>query len=156
MYELIEELRPYFFSLREVKQNVSLDIRIPTTWKLEHVDQVISQYRSMNYQVQDKTDRYILISLVSEATQDGYNTARICALEIINYNKELEEKEKLFKEMQKQLQDEYQKKIRELQDQFKSEPLEKLKDVILKEDGQKSTTGVDMVREPDEEGPKGA
>lgn len=155
MYELISELRPYFFSLREIKQNVSLDIRIPITWKLEHVDQVVTQYKSMTYQVQDKTDKYILISLVSEATQDGYNTARMCATEIINHNKELEEKERLFKEIQKQLQDEYHKKIKELQDQFKSEPLEKLKDVILKEDGQKNTTGDDLVGEGNEERPDG-
>ena len=153
MYELISELRPYFFSLREIKQNVSLDIRIPTTWKLEHVHQVIEQYKSVSYQVQDKNDKNVLISIVSSADQEGYNVARTCAMEIITYNKELEEKERLFKIKQKELQDLYQQQLKTLEETFKNEPLEKLKDQNFRTgDGQENSTRIELAREGDEEG----
>jgi hypothetical protein len=156
VYELIAELRPYFFSLREIKNNVSLDIRLPIAWKIEHVEKVISQYKSMSYQVQDKTDKNILISLINEATQEGYDMARACALEIITYNKELEEKERLFKEKQKQLQEEYQNKIKELQYKFENEPLDKLKAIKLERDnGKEDSTGDGVVEQGDGEGSEG-
>ena len=94
MYELISNLRPYFFSLREVGENVSLDIRIPTTWKIEHVQEVVNQYKSMNFKVQDKNDKFQLVSLISVANQEGYDTARLCAVEIIGHNIEIVQKER--------------------------------------------------------------
>jgi len=156
VYELISNLRPYFFSLREIEKNVSLDIRIPTTWKIEHVQEVVGQYKSMTFKVQDKNDKYQLVSLISAATQVGYDTAHSCALEIIKHNIELEEKELLFKEKQKQLQDEYQNKIKELQDQFKNEPLDKLKSInITKDNGQEASTDDGLAEQGDGEGPEG-
>ena len=153
MYELISDLRPYFFSLREIKQNVSLDIRIPTNWKLEHVHQVIEQYKSVSYQVQDKNDKNILISIVSSADQEGYNVARTCAKEIITYNQELEEKERLFKIKQRELQELYQKQLKDLENTFKNEPLDKLKDPNFRTgDGQEDTTRIELAGEGDEEG----
>lgn len=153
MYELISDLRPYFFSLREIKQNVSLDIRIPINWKLEHVHQVVEQYKSLTYQVQDKNDKNVLISLVSTADQEGFNVARTCAMEIITYNKEIEEKARLFQLKQKELQDLYQKQLRELEDTFKNEPLDKLKDPnFRKGDGQENTTRIGLAEQGDEEG----
>lgn len=156
MYELISDLRPYFFSLREIEKNVSLDLKIPTNWRLEHIQEVVSQYKSMGYKVQDKNDKFQLVSLIATATQEGYNTARSCAIEIIKHNIELEEKEKLFKEKQRQLQEEYQNKIRDLQDQFKNEPLDKLKGInIQKEDGEKDTTGIELAEQGNGEGSDG-
>jgi hypothetical protein len=156
VYELISDLRPYFFSLREIEKNVSLDLKIPTNWRLEHIQEVVSQYKSMGYKVQDKNDKFQLVSLIATATQEGYNTARSCAIEIIKHNIELEEKEKLFKEKQRQLQEEYQNKIRDLQDQFKNEPLDKLKGInIQKEDGEKDTTGIELAEQGDGEGSDG-
>lgn len=156
MYELVSDLRPYFFSLREIEKNVSLDLKIPTNWRLEHIQEVVSQYKSMGYKVQDKNDKFQLVSLIATATQEGYNTARSCAIEIIKHNIELEEKEKLFKEKQRQLQEEYQNKIRDLQDQFKNEPLDKLKGInIQKEDGEKDTTGIELAEQGDGEGSDG-
>ena len=104
MYQLISNLRPYFFSLREISENVSLDLRIPTNWRIEHVQQIVSQYKSLQLKVQDKNDKSQLISIISVATQDGYDTARICAEEIIKYNIELEEKDRLFREKVKELE----------------------------------------------------
>jgi hypothetical protein len=154
LYELISDLRPYFYSLREVKQqNVCLDIRIPINWKLEQINQVIEQYKSVEYKVQDKTDKNILISIVSSADEEGYNIARSCAMEIITYNKELEEKERLFKIKQRELQELYQKQLKELEDTFKNEPLDKLKDPNFRTgDGQEDSTRIELAGEGDEEG----
>lgn len=156
MYELISNLRPYFFSLREIERNVSLDIRIPTNWKLEHIQEVVEQYKSMTFKVQDKNDKFQLVSLIALASAEGYNTARSCAIEIIKYNIELEEKEKLFQEKQRQLQEEYQNKFKDLQDQFKNEPLDKLKGIkIQKENGETDKAGSGLVEPRDGEGPDG-
>jgi len=145
VYELISNLRPYFFSLREIDSNVSLDLKLPTTWKIEHVQQVVSQYKSMAFKVQDKNERYQLVSLISLATQEGYGTARSCAIEIIKHNIELEEKERLFKE-----------KVKELEMMFKNEPLNKLKNInFLEEHGQEDSTGTKLALERDGEGSKG-
>lgn len=110
----------------------------------------------MGYKVQDKNDKFQLVSLIALATQEGYNTARSCAIEIIKHNLELEEKERLFKEKQRQLHEEYQNKIKELQNQFNSEPLDKLKGInIQKEDGETDKTGSGLVESGDGEGPDG-
>jgi hypothetical protein len=45
MFDNIRHLRPYFFSLREIDNNVSLDIKLPVTWKIESI---ISLYKSIN------------------------------------------------------------------------------------------------------------
>lgn len=146
MYELISSLRPYFFSLREIQDNVSLDLRIPTTWKLENIQSIVGQYKSLQIKVQDKNDKSQLISIISLATQDGYDTARICAEEIIKYNIELEEKERLFKE-----------KVKELEILFRHESLNKLKEInfIPEENGQEITTGNELALERDGEGQQG-
>lgn len=146
MYELISSLRPYFFSLREIERNVSLDIKIPTRWNIENVQYIASQYKSVALKVQDKNDKSQLISIISVATEDGYQTVRTCATEIIKYNNELEEKDKLFRE-----------KVRELEALFKKESLDKLKDIsFIEENGQEITTGLELVEQGDGEGSEGS
>ena len=101
MFQNIKSLRPYFFSLREIEGNVSLDVRIPLTWKF---DTIIAPYRSIKTKVQDKSEKFTLISLISNATQDGYDVVFACASEIVNVNKEDEEKRKLFQAKVKELE----------------------------------------------------
>lgn len=146
MYELISSLRPYFFSLREVEKNVSLDLRIPTKWRLENIQHIVSQYKSVAIKVQDKNDKVQLVSLIAVANEDGYDTARTCALEIIKYNIELEQKEILFKE-----------KVKELENLFKNESLDKLKDLTFtdEQDGQTNSTGLKLAEQRIGEGPEG-
>ena len=146
MYELISSLRPYFFSLREIERNVSLDIKIPGRWKIENVQHIAAQYKSVALKVQDKNDKNQLISIISVASEDGYQTVRTCAMEIIKYNNELEEKDRLFRE-----------KVRELEALFKKESLDKLKDItFIEEDGQENTEGISLVEKGDGEGSKGS
>jgi hypothetical protein len=139
VFESIRNLRPYFFSLREIDNNVSLDIKLPLNWKYE---EIIKPYRSIKTKIQDKNDKYSLLSLISMATQEGYDVVLSCAFEIINTNKEEEEKQRLF-----------QTKVKELQELFKKESLDKLKDInLLEAYGQEITTSGGMDEEGDGKG----
>ena len=139
MFESIKSLRPYFHSLREVKNNVSLDIKLPLTWGYENI---IKPYTSINTKIQDKNEQYTLLSLISQSTQGGYDVVFACALEIITVNKEEEEKQRLFQE-----------KVKELQELFKKESLDKLKEINLIENhGQESKTSEGLVGEGTGEG----
>jgi len=139
VFESIRNLRPYFFSLREIDNNVSLDIKLPLNWKYE---EIIKPYRSIKTKIQDKNDKYSLLSLISMATQEGYDVVLSCAFEIINTNKEEEEKQRLF-----------QTKVKELQELFKKESLDKLKDInLLEAYGQEITTSSGMDEEGDGKG----
>ena len=139
MFETIEQLQPYFNSLRQVKLDVSLDIRFPATWKYEHITKL---YSTLNCKVQDKNEQFILLSLQFILTEPCYDSAFKCAIEIINFNKEEEEKQKLFQE-----------KVKELQKLFKNESLEKLKEINLLDNyGQENTTGPGEVEKGNGEG----
>lgn len=143
MYEAIKSLRPHFHSLREVSDNVSLDIKLPLTWKYENI---IKPYSTINVKIQDKNDKFNLVSLVSQSTQEGYDVVFACANEIFKINKDEEEKQKLF-----------QQKVKELQELFKNESLDKLKEINLLDNyGQENTTGVTVVGQGVEEGPEGS
>ena len=82
MFENIKQLRPYFFSLREIDVNVSLDLKLPITWTY---DKIIGQYSSIKFKVQDKNEKHNLVSLISDATQEGYDVVFACSLEILNF-----------------------------------------------------------------------
>jgi hypothetical protein len=142
VFESIKLLRPYFFSLREIENNVSLDIKIPFNWKYE---EIVKPYRILKIKIQDKSEKYTLLSLISNATQNGYDVAFACASEIIKINQEEEEKRKLF-----------QQKVRELEELFKKQSLDKLKDInLLNTDGQEDTTSIGLVEKRGGEGPEG-
>jgi hypothetical protein len=142
VFESIKSLRPHFHSLREIEGNVSLDIKLPLTWKYE---EIVKPYRSIKFKVQDKNEKFTLMSLISMGTQDGYDVVFACASEIINHNKEEEEKQKLFNQ-----------KVKELQELFKKESLDKLKDInLMTHYGQEIATSLGMVIEGEDEGPDG-
>ena len=139
MFENIKSIRPYFFSLREIEGNVSLDIKLPLTWKYENIT---TPYRSIKTKVQDKSEKFTLISLISNATQDGYDVVFACASEIVSVNKEEEEKRKLF-----------QSKVKELENLFQKESLHKLKDLnFLEVYEQEDSTSIGLVDEGTGEG----
>ena len=142
MFESIKSIRPHFHSLREIEGNVSLDIKLPLNWRYE---EIVKPYRSVKIKVQDKNEKFTLLSLVSTATIEGYNVIFACSQEIINVNKEEEEKEKLF-----------QQKVKELQEFFKKESLNTLKDIsFIKEDEPETETSIGLVNEGDDQGSTG-
>jgi len=120
MYDIVKSLRPHFFSLREIEDNVSLDIKIPAVWEFEGLVEP-NEKIPFAIKVQDKKTERSLISLISPATPDGYEYVFNYAKAVISVNKEKEEKEKLFKET-----------IDNLKTLFLNTPLDKLKDISFK------------------------
>lgn len=136
IFETIKQLRPHFFSLRELQgEKVSLDLRILSSWS--HIE-IISKYKIIELKNQNGGNEQLsIISLISENTEDGYNVLFDCANEIIRYNKELELRKILFEE-----------KVKELKILFEKENIDKLKDFkILDNDGQETIDGVRLVEE---------
>lgn len=142
MFESIRSIRPYFHSLREVKENVSLDIKLPLSWSYSNI---IKPYSTIAVKVQDKNENFNLVSLISQSTQNGYDVVFACANEIVTKNKEEEEKQTLF-----------QQKVKELQQLFKNESLDKLKDInLITTYGQEIEAGPELVGDGEEEGQLG-
>lgn len=138
MFENIKSLRPYFHSLRDIQDNVSLDLKLPLNWI---VDEILEPYRSVQTKVQDKNNKFTLISIISTSSQEGYDVVFSAATEVIRKNIELEEKERLFRE-----------KVKELEMLFKVESLDKLKELTLLNDEQKVTTSSGVAEKGDGEG----
>ncbi len=135
MYNTIEKLRPYFFSFREVQNIFSLDIKIPVTWKY---DTIVIAYKGIDVTLQDKNKTSCLLSLTSDSTEYGCEMLIGCAEEIIQVNKEAEEKLLLFQE-----------KVKELELLFQKESLNKLKDIhFLDKDEQQKNSNSNRLVEP--------
>lgn len=126
VFDTINSLRPFFFSLREIKEDVSLDIKIPITWKYD-----IEPKPNVALKVQDQNEKTRLISLISSATKEGYDAVFTVGKKIIKTNQEMEERNRLFNE-----------KIDELKEFFLSAPLDKLKEISFKDNVRdKKSTG---------------
>lgn len=139
MFEFIKLLRPCFFSLREIKGNVSLDLRLPITWRYEAIAQL---YKTIQIKVQDKSEKDILVSFIATATEDGYGTVFRCANEVVEKNIEDEKKRELF-----------DKKVKEMREMFEKMALDELENLNFKpNDRQYDTEGLKLVGEGDEEG----
>lgn len=108
MYKIIEQIKPYFFSLREIGGNLSLDLKIPSTWNFQQ--NVEKMHETVNIKVQDKLESTALISIISTSDKDGFTFIFDVAKEIIKFNLEEEEKRKLFDDMVKQLQNMFMNK----------------------------------------------
>jgi len=117
VYKIIEPLKPYFFSLREIGDNVSLDLKLPVKWKYEEMKNP-NEETPFAIKVQDKKSEHTLVSLISPSTEDGYEMVFKYAETVISVNVEEEQKAKLFDE-----------KVAELKNMFLSSPLDKLKDI---------------------------
>ena len=140
MYETIITLRPYFFSLREINETLSLDIKVPAIWKYERF---FSDIEPVKFKTQDKNEKFHLVSLLSSPTQDGFDHVIRMAKNIIKFNVEEEEKQKLFEQ-----------KINELKSLFQNESLDKLKEINFLEPNEQHNTADRVVNKGDGEGPK--
>ncbi len=144
IYNIVKSLRPHFWSLREMQDNVSLDIKLPVKWKYEGLPKSNEEV-PFAIKVQDKKTEHRLVSLISPATSEGYEMVFNYAKTVISTNVEEEEKLKLFNE-----------KMGELKELFLNSPLDKLQGISFKEsekDELPNTPGDGKIRLGDEEGP---
>lgn len=130
-FEIIKNLQPYFFSLREINNNICLDLRLTVTWKFTDIVTKYNNETPLIYKIQDKNENFLLVSLITELKFDNFNKLFDCAFEIIKTNKESEEKEKLL-----------QLKIKELKELFQNESLDKLKDISFSENEKQEDTTI--------------
>lgn len=114
MFEYLINLRPHFYSLREIKGVLSLDLILPKQWVYQ---ELAAKYNGITVKEQQtKNDKKLVSFLVNEI---NYEKLFNCGQKIVNFNIEKEKKDKLFQE-----------KIRELQVIFEKEDLETLEQNI--------------------------
>ena len=111
MYNELKDIFQYLISVRKLKQYLTIDIEFPNNWKIPkrfvQEDKIVEN---------DKVnDGYRFFSFVSELDERQLNKTVENIRNIIDYNKEIEMKEKLLKQ-----------KIDELKRVFESENLDKL------------------------------
>lgn len=111
-YKEFIELSPYLQSVRKIKNYVSFDINFPVTWKLPKI--YVDESKVMEHESSNSNER--LFSYVSDLTEESINKVQNNIKNIIKYNLEREEKEKLF-----------ELKVEELKKIFEKQNLEKLK-----------------------------
>lgn len=114
LYEQLNIVFPYLFSIRRLENYLCIDIEIPSTWKLpkKYVDE--KQVMEQN----SGKENIRLISFVSEFENTHINKMFDNIKGIINWNKEREEKESLFND-----------KVQELKTFFEKQNLNSLKNL---------------------------
>lgn len=114
IYKEFSDFYPYIQSIRKLKTFLSFDMSFPNEWKLPK--KFIQENNVVENESQDPTKR--LISFVSEFEEEKINSIAASIKNVIKYNKELEEKERLFN-----------MKVKELKTIFEKQNLTILKDL---------------------------
>ncbi len=113
LYKEIENIVDYCSSIRKLKTYLSFDMIFPSTWNVlkSQVDETKTVFNKSD-------DKGKNISFVSEINEEAISDTISKIETVIKYNKEKEEKEKLFKE-----------KVNELKNLFEKGGLEDLKNL---------------------------
>jgi len=113
LYKEIEHIVDYCSSIRKLKTYLSFDMIFPATWNVlkSQVDETKTVFNKSD-------DKGKNISFVSEINEEAISETILNIETVINYNKEKEEKERLFKE-----------KVNELKNLFEKGGLEDLKNL---------------------------
>lgn len=112
LYKEFSTLFPYIQSVRKIETYLSFDISFPTTWRIPK--KYVDETKIMEQQSTIPNER--LFSYVSEFNESEIERVYQNICSIIKYNKEREEKDKLFED-----------KVNELKKIFEKQNLEKLK-----------------------------
>jgi len=113
LYKEIENIVDYCSSIRKLKTYLSFDMVFPGTWAVlkSQVDETKTVFNKSDEKGKN-------ISFVSEINEEAISETISKIETVINYNKEKEEKERLFKE-----------KVNELKNLFEKGGLEDLKNL---------------------------
>jgi len=113
LYKEIEKIVDYCSSIRKLKTYLSFDMIFPGTWTVlkSQVDETKTVFNKSDEKGKN-------ISFVSEINEEAISETISKIETVINYNKEKEEKERLFKE-----------KVNELKNLFEKGGLEDLKNL---------------------------
>jgi hypothetical protein len=114
LYKEFSTLFPYLQSVRKLKNYLSFDLSIPNSWKLPK--KYVDEEKIMEQD--SKVDGYRLISFVTEISEEAVEKNTDNIQNIIKYNLDREEKDRLF-----------QMKVTELKTIFEKQSLGKLKNL---------------------------
>lgn len=150
-----EELKPYLKSVRVLKDYVSFDLYLSSFWSIPKKF-ITDGIEVINQENSDRPDSKVY-SFVVKNEKQMVDSIEKAFKSIVSYNKEKEEKERLFKQ-----------KIQELKTMFESKGVDELKtlhfemeeevvrlglkDENLEEDGQGTEGHDDLVQEREAEG----
>ena len=127
LYKEFSELLPYIQSVRKIEKYLSFDISFPTSWKLPkkyvQEDKVMEQ--------ENKTPGNRTFSFVAEINENDVEQVTENLQNIIKYNLEREEKDRLFQNKVDELKSIFEKQnlesLQNLKFDLKSKTLSKLK-----------------------------
>lgn len=116
LYTEISQIIPYLQSIRKIEKYLSIDVLFPEKWKLPKV------YVDESKVIEQKTSSTGVrsFSFVSELNSEIFSEVKNNIVNIIEYNLEREEKDKLFKE-----------KVNALKQVFENESLNNLQNLIF-------------------------
>lgn len=140
LYTEFSSLLPYLQSVRKLENYLSFDVSFPTSWKLpkKYVDEEKVMEQT------SKIEEHRFFSFVSEISEENMEIISGNLRSIIQYNLELEEKDRLF-----------QNKVNELKAIFEKQNLTNLKDLsfeikpktkkIKLDDGEESVKAIGVI-----------
>ena len=99
LYEQLNEIFPHLISIRKLETYVSIDVELPTTWKLpkKYVDE------KMVVEQKSAPPEFRCFSFATSFDEETLDKLFNNLKNIVKYNKEREEKERLFEEKVKEL-----------------------------------------------------
>jgi hypothetical protein len=112
LYQEFSALLPYLQSVRKLQKYLSFDVSFPNTWKIPK--KYVEEEKIMEQASTIPNER--LFSYVSEIREEDIQKVHMNLKNIIKYNLEREEKDRLF-----------ESKVDELKKLFEKQNLEKLK-----------------------------
>jgi hypothetical protein len=142
LYEELNDIFPNLLSIRKLDNYVSVDVELPTAWKLpkKYVDE------KMVVEQQSDKPNFRCFSFATSFNEDTLLQLISNLKNIIKYNKEREEKEKLFEQKVKELKNVFDKgnlsELKGLEFQIKNE----IK-LVLDDDGEGEN--IELVSERD-------
>lgn len=129
LYSDLEDVFEYLISVRKLKTYLSFDIELPKTWKIP------KRYANEEkvVEIQSKTENKRSFSFVSEFNQSDVDLTVNNIKNIISFNKEIEQKERLL-----------QSKIQELKQIFEKTNLDNLQSLKFEIIEQSLTNGEEV------------
>lgn len=141
-YNELNEIFPYLISIRKLETYLSIDIDFPLSWKYpkKYIDEkMVVEHKSEKSNVRS-------FSFATSFSEDTLDTLFNNLKKIILYNKEIEEKEKLF-----------ELKVSQLKEVFEKKPLTELVDLEFQLktkmeiiDDEKQRPSFEMVSDPED------
>lgn len=144
LYNDLLAIFPYLTSIRKLKNYITFDISFPKNWSLPK--KYVNEDSVVENESEDTNMRFF--SFVAQFDEESLNKVSISIQNVIKYNLEREEKQKLF-----------QDKVTELKQLFEGQSLEDLKNLVFelektkinKPNGRQVKT-IKLVRDEEERG----